>query len=59
MVCLRSGPGGGLSGRDDDLVDDPHREFQDATPETVSGRLWDWFRGVVRTRLEPGGPQSD
>ena len=51
------GVGGAATGRGADLfiIDDPVKSLEDAQSEAMSRRAWDWYRGVARTRLEPGG----
>jgi predicted phage terminase large subunit-like protein len=34
------------------VVDDPHKDFQDATSEKVRQNIWDWWLSVALTRLE-------
>jgi predicted phage terminase large subunit-like protein len=52
-----AGAGGGITGRRADLIviDDPIRGREDADSETLRGRVWDWYRAEVVTRLKPGG----
>ncbi len=51
------GVGGAATGRGADLfiIDDPVKSPEEAQSRTMSQRIWDWYRGVARTRLEPGG----
>ena len=51
------GVGGAATGRGADLfiIDDPVKSPEEAQSQTMSRRIWDWYRGVARTRLEPGG----
>ena len=37
------------------VIDDPVKSAEDAQSAAVSRRVWDWYRAVARTRLEPGG----
>lgn len=50
------GVGGALTGRGFDLldVDDPIKGREEADSELERDRLWKFFRGTLRTRLEPG-----
>ena len=52
-----AGAGGAITGRGADLfiIDDPHRGWEDANSATQRAKVWDWYRSVARTRLEPGG----
>ena len=36
------------------IIDDPIKNYQDAMSDLVRERHKDWYRSVVRTRLEPG-----
>lgn len=51
------GVGGGITGHGGHLViiDDPIADAQEAQSEAQREKLWDWYRQVLRTRLEPGG----
>ena len=51
------GVGGGLTGRGADvlIVDDAHKDFQDAHSATVRENVWNWFWSTAYTRLHPGG----
>lgn len=51
------GVGGPLTGRGADvlLIDDPHKNRQEAESKVVRGAVWDWFRSTAYTRLEKGG----
>jgi predicted phage terminase large subunit-like protein len=54
MIC--AGVGGAITGRGAHLliVDDPVKSPEDAQSDALSSGVWDWWRGVARTRLEPG-----
>lgn len=54
MIC--AGVGGPITGEGADLfiIDDPLKNYQDAMSPLIRERHKDWFRSVVRTRLEPG-----
>jgi predicted phage terminase large subunit-like protein len=51
-----AGVGGGLTGKGANLmiVDDPHKDRQDAESEVQRERIWEWWTSTVRTRLERG-----
>lgn len=51
------GVGGPLTGRGFQviIIDDPIKNRQDAESEVMRKGLKDWYRGTLRTRLEPGG----
>lgn len=36
------------------VVDDPHKNWQDASSLVHREAAWDWFRSVARTRFQPG-----
>lgn len=38
------------------VVDDPHKNRQEAESELERERVWEWFNGVARDRLEPDAP---
>lgn len=50
------GVGGPLTGRGADLmiVDDPHKNFEEAHSKVYRDRLWNWWLSTARTRIEPG-----
>lgn len=50
------GVGGALTGRGFDLliIDDPVKGREEADSELERDKLWKFFRGTLRTRLEPG-----
>src|SRR5262245_18171429 len=52
-----AGAGGSLTGRGADLliVDDPHKNAEEAYSKTIQERIWDWWTTTAVTRLEPGG----
>lgn len=37
------------------IVDDPHKDMQDAMSETARERVKEWYRSTAYTRLRPGG----
>ena len=51
------GVGGGLTGRGMDLgiIDDPIKDEEEAQSEVQREKVWDWYRTVFRTRLQPDG----
>jgi len=51
------GVGGPLTGRGADvlLIDDPHKNREEAESPVMRERVWDWFRSTAYTRLEKGG----
>lgn len=51
------GVGGSLTGRGFHvcIIDDPIKGRKEADSEVVREDLWRWYRGTLRTRLEPGG----
>ena len=53
---VTAGVGGTITGRGADLliIDDPHKSAEEAGSVTYRERVWDWYRAVARTRLEPG-----
>lgn len=55
MLC--AGVGGGITGRGADLliVDDVHKNVQEAYSETIREAIWEWFNGVALDRLSPTG----
>ena len=54
---VATGVGGPLTGRGFHviLIDDPIKGREEAESETVRENLRTWYRGTLRTRLEPGG----
>ena len=53
---LTAGVGGGILGRGGHLqiIDDPYKNWQDATSPTIQTRTIDWFQSTFWTRREPG-----
>lgn len=51
------GIGSSLSGHPADLliIDDPHKDFAEATSAAARENVWDWYRSVAYTRLAPWG----
>lgn len=54
---LASGVNGSQTGRGADLIliDDYLRSAKDAMSETVRDAQWEWLKGTISTRREPGG----
>jgi predicted phage terminase large subunit-like protein len=54
---VATGVGGPLTGRGFQLIviDDPIKGREEAESEAVREGLQEWYRGTLRTRLEPGG----
>jgi len=50
------GIGGGLTGRGFNLgiIDDPVKDEEEASSQTIRDKVWDWYQKVFRTRAEPG-----
>lgn len=49
------GVGGGLTGRGFDvgIIDDPIKDAEEANSETIRDKVWEWYRTVFRTRVQP------
>lgn len=49
------GVGGALTGRTADVlvIDDPVKDRQEADSDTIRENVWDWWKTVARTRLNP------
>lgn len=52
-----TGVGGPLTGRGGHMaiIDDPHKNWQEAVSKRIRDNIWDWYRSTFRTRLAPGG----
>jgi predicted phage terminase large subunit-like protein len=52
---IAGGVGGPITGRGADLaiIDDPHKDFDEAQSEAYRKRVIDWYAGTFYTRLEP------
>jgi predicted phage terminase large subunit-like protein len=37
------------------IIDDPHKDSEEADSPTMREKVWDWYNSVVYTRLERGG----
>ena len=51
------GVGGQLTGRgaDDLIIDDPHKNSEEADSQVLRDKIWNWYWGTAYTRLEPHG----
>ena len=51
-----SGVGGPITGKGANLaiIDDPHKNWEDAMSQSARERLIDWFQSTLYTRAEPG-----
>jgi len=49
------GIGGGLTGRGFDLgiIDDPVKDDEEASSQTIRDKVWEWYKTVFRTRAQP------
>lgn len=56
-IVVAAGVGGAITGRGADLaiIDDPHKDREEADSLRVREKIWAWYHGVLRTRLMPGG----
>jgi predicted phage terminase large subunit-like protein len=56
-IVVASGMGAGITGRGADvlIIDDPHKDREDADSQRMRERVWNWYHGVATTRLMPGG----
>jgi len=54
---VTAGVGGPITGKGADLglIDDPHKNWQEAQSETTLKMIHEWFDSTFYTRLEPGG----
>lgn len=52
-----AGVGGPLTGRGGELIliDDPVKNWEEASSKTVRDTTYEWYRSTLRTRLAPGG----
>lgn len=52
-----AGVGGPLTGKGADcfIIDDPIKNFEEASSKTIRDKIWDWYRSTAYTRLEPDG----
>lgn len=51
------GVGGALTGKGAGIliIDDPVKSREEADSETISEKIWDWYKGTALTRLTPDG----
>ena len=56
-VMAAAGVGGAITGKGADLllIDDPVKNAEEANSETYREKVWEWWQGTARTRLQPGG----
>ncbi len=49
------GIGGGLTGRGFNvgIIDDPVKDEEEASSQTIRDKVWEWYKTVFRTRSEP------
>lgn len=54
---VATGIGGSITGRGADvlLIDDVHKDRQEADSEVMRNNVWNWYTSVARTRLMPDG----
>ena len=54
---IAAGIGAGLTGSGADLIviDDPIKDAEEASSQTIRDNIHDWFASVAMTRLSPGG----
>lgn len=52
-----AGVGGAITGKGANIliIDDPIKNKMEAMSETYRENIWDWYKSVARTRLEPNG----
>ena len=52
-----AGAGGPMTGKGTHclIIDDPIKNYEEASSETIRENLWNWFQSTAFTRLEPGG----
>lgn len=50
---IAAGVGGSITGKGADcaIVDDPHKDYEEAQSERHREKVWDWYTGTFRTRL--------
>ncbi len=37
------------------IIDDPHKDREEANSQTIRDKVWDWYTSTAYTRLEPDG----
>lgn len=54
---VAAGVGGPVTGRGAHVavIDDPFKNFDEASSEVIRARVWEWYRTTLYTRLAPGG----
>jgi predicted phage terminase large subunit-like protein len=54
-AMITAGAGGRITGQGGHLVviDDPHKNLEEALSKTFRNKIWGWYRGTLRDRLEP------
>lgn len=54
---LAAGVGGAVTGYGANLfiIDDPVKNLEEAESALIREKVWEWYRSVVLTRMEPGG----
>jgi len=52
---VTAGIGGAITGRGADLaiIDDPHKNHEEANSQIARDRVWEWYQSTLYTRLEP------
>ena len=52
-----AGVGGPITGRGAHLaiIDDPFKNWEEASSKTIRDKVWSWYRSTLYTRLAPGG----
>ena len=55
-AMMTAGVGGPIAGRGCDIgiIDDPIKNQEEAESQVVRDKIWDWYRSIMYTRLEPG-----
>ena len=53
---IAAGVGGPITGKGAHIaiIDDPHKNWQEAASKTMRDTVWDWYKSTLRTRLAPG-----
>jgi len=54
---MTAGAGGAITGKGCSLaiIDDPHKNAEEAASQTMRDKIWDWYQSTLYTRLEPNG----
>lgn len=54
---VTAGVGGGITGKGANIaiIDDPIKNYEEASSETVRRSVYNWYQTTLRTRLAPGG----